>query len=107
MAGKGSAFGLGGCGCLTLFALAALLAVLAGGRVHANLGGMLCLLVIGGIAGLIVLLIYNQGREDAILESQPKKPVPPAEPVPCASCGTMIPNGSSVCPKCGWTYTKC
>ena len=24
----------------------------------------------------------------------------------CLSCGEVIPDGSSVCPKCGWSYAK-
>lgn len=28
------------------------------------------------------------------------------EPTTCVICRSTIPGGSSVCPKCGWTYTK-
>ncbi|MEO5712924.1 MAG: hypothetical protein ABIT37_05490 [Luteolibacter sp.] len=24
----------------------------------------------------------------------------------CLSCGAVIPDGSSICPKCGWTYVQ-
>ena len=27
-----------------------------------------------------------------------------SEPTTCAACRATIPAGSSVCPKCGWTY---
>ena len=23
----------------------------------------------------------------------------------CLQCGTVIPHGVTICPKCGWTYT--
>ena len=60
----GQAFFKGGCGCLSIFAVLGLLAVLLGGRVHADICGLAALFVIGGIIGLIVLAIYNRGRRD-------------------------------------------
>jgi hypothetical protein len=61
---SGQAFLKGGCGCLLIFAALGLLAVLLGGRVHADFLGLVALFVIGGIIGLIVLAIYNRGRRD-------------------------------------------
>lgn len=60
----GQAFLKGGCGCLLVFAVTALIAVLFGGRVHADLGGLVLLFLIGGVVGLVVLAIYNRGRRD-------------------------------------------
>ena len=54
----------GGCGCLLLFAVFALLAVMFGGRAHIDAGGFVMLFVIGGLLGLIVLAIYSRGRHD-------------------------------------------
>jgi hypothetical protein len=65
MNGKGQAFVKGGCGCLLAFAAVALLAVVVGGRAHIDLGGAVCLFVVGGVVGLVVLAIYNKGRRDA------------------------------------------
>lgn len=59
---KGGAFLKGGCGCLLAFAALALLASIAGGHAHIDLGGAICLFVFGG---LVVLAIYNKGRRDA------------------------------------------
>jgi hypothetical protein len=61
---RGSAFIKGGCGCLLLFLVVAFLTVIAGGHARADLGGLLCLFVIGGVVGLVVLAIYNRGRRD-------------------------------------------
>lgn len=65
MASKGEAFIGGGCGCLALFAIVALIAVSLGGHAHINFGGALCLFAGGGLLGLLVLAIYNKGRRDA------------------------------------------
>ena len=62
---KGTAFAKGGCGCLIAFAALGLLALLFGGNVNIDLGGVVFLFVIGGIAGLIVLAIYSKGKKDA------------------------------------------
>jgi hypothetical protein len=61
----GQAFLKGGCGCLLLFAALGFIAVLLGGSVHADIGGLICLFVTGGIIGLVILAIYNRGRRDA------------------------------------------
>jgi hypothetical protein len=61
---KGQAFVKGGCGCLILFAVLALIAVLLGGHARADLGGLVILFLIGGVIGLVVLAIYNRGRRD-------------------------------------------
>ncbi len=65
MSEKGRAFVKGGFGCLLAFAALALLAVVAGGHAHIDLGGAICLFVVGGLVGLVVLAIYNKGRRDA------------------------------------------
>jgi len=75
MGEKGPAFAKGGFGCLLAFAVLALLAVCAGGHAHINLGGAICLFVVGGLVGLVVLAIYNKGRRDAI--RPPDKDEPP------------------------------
>ena len=62
---KGDAFVKGGCGCLIAFVVLGLSCALIGGNVHIDLGGVILLFVIGGILGLIVLAIYNKGRNDA------------------------------------------
>ena len=62
MGEKSAAFAKGGCGCLLAFALLALIAIVLGGRVRIDLGGAVLLFVIGGIIGLVVLMIYNKGR---------------------------------------------
>lgn len=60
----GGAFLKGGLGCLLLFVVFAVLAVLFGGHAHADGGGIMMLFVIGGIVGLIARAIYNRGRRD-------------------------------------------
>jgi hypothetical protein len=105
MAYKGSAFVKGGCGCLALFVLLALLAVLAGGHAHANLGGLLVLFLIGGGIGLVVLAIYDKGGRDATASGDSRGTGESSNAVECSACGTMIPAGSSVCPNCGRSNT--
>ena len=61
---KSEAFIKGGCGCLLVFAVLGFLAVIVGGKVHADILGLLALFVIGGVIGLIVLAVYNHGRRD-------------------------------------------
>lgn len=38
--------------------------VLIGGHMHIDPGGAICLFVIGGLIGLVVLAIYNKGRRE-------------------------------------------
>lgn len=64
MGEKANAFAAGGCGCLTVFAVFAGLALLVGGRAHINIGGAVLLFVCGGFVGLLVLWIYNKGKRD-------------------------------------------
>lgn len=120
MEGGCGAFIKGGCGCLIAFAFLALLAVLAGGRAHIDLGGALCLFVIGGLIGLALLLIYNKGRSDAtpskvepilsdvqIEEIEPhddEGSLGPAEAIQCLECGYAISTDVDLCPKCGWSW---
>ena len=47
-----------------VFAATAVIAVLLGGRAHADIGGLILLFLIGGIVGWVVLAIYNRGRRD-------------------------------------------
>jgi hypothetical protein len=74
MSEKGQAFAKGGCGCLIAFAVVAVLAVALGGHAHIDPGGAICLFVVGGLLGLIVLAIYNKGKRDATLPSERENP---------------------------------
>ena len=65
MSEQGEAFVKGGCGCLIGFVVLGLSCALVGGRFRIDLGGAVMLFVIGGVIGLIVLAIYNKGRDDA------------------------------------------
>lgn len=65
MGEKSQAFVKGGCGCLVAFAVLALVVVLVGGRVRIDLGGAVCLFVVGGLIALVILAVYNKGRRDA------------------------------------------
>jgi hypothetical protein len=64
MEGTGSAFVKGGLGCLGAFLIIGLFFVLIGGHMHIDAGGACCLFVGGGLIGLLVLWIYNKGKED-------------------------------------------
>ncbi len=65
MGQKTNAFAKGGCGCLLVFLVLGLFAVLLGGNVHIDPGGAIMLFVIGGVIGLVVLMIYNKGKADS------------------------------------------
>lgn len=65
MEDKGQAFIKGGVGCLIAFFVIGLFMVLIGGSMHIDAGGACCLFVGGGLLGLLVLWIYNKGKEDA------------------------------------------
>jgi hypothetical protein len=58
---RGAAFVKGAFGCLLAFLAIGLAFVLLGGHMHINLGGAICLFVVGGAIGLIVLAFYNKG----------------------------------------------
>ena len=60
---KATAFAKGGAGCIVLFIVLGVIAVLVGGNVHADLGGIVLLFVIGGVLGLVYRFIYNKGRD--------------------------------------------
>lgn len=62
---QAGAFAKGGCGCLIAFAVIALFFVLIGGSAHIDVGGAICLFVGGGLIGLLVLWVYNKGKQDA------------------------------------------
>ena len=62
--GNGKAFLKGGVGCLLGFVILGLLAVVVGGSVTADAGGILLLFAIGGLIGLIVNWIYQKGRKN-------------------------------------------
>ena len=70
MENKGSSFLKGGAGCFAAFVVLALLALLFGGSVHLDVGGVVILFVIGGIIGLVVNWIYQKGRRDASDEDE-------------------------------------
>lgn len=59
----GGAFAKGALGCVGVFVLLGIGVLLAGGSVRLDLGGLILLLLIGGVLGLIVRLIYNAGRQ--------------------------------------------
>lgn len=65
MADEGKAFVKGGVGCFVIFIVLAILAVIFGGNVHADLGGVVILFVIGGVIGLVANWIYQKGKRDA------------------------------------------
>ncbi len=65
MSEKGDAFVKGGCGCIVAFLVIGLSCVLIGGSMHIDIFGAIMLFVIGGVIGLIVLAIYNKGKQDA------------------------------------------
>jgi hypothetical protein len=69
-----SAFAKGGCGCLIAFFVVGFLVVAAGGSFFIDLGGFILLFVIGGVIGLVVLAIYNRGRNDAIAGNAKRDP---------------------------------
>ncbi|QEG34425.1 hypothetical protein [Bythopirellula goksoeyrii] len=64
MGEKASAFTKGGCGCLLAFAGFAVIALLLGGSAHIDIGGAILLFLIGGLLGLLILWIYNKGKND-------------------------------------------
>jgi hypothetical protein len=106
MSDKGSAFLKGGCGCLALFVLLAMFAVLAGGHAHANIGGLVVLFIIGGVGGLVVMAIYNWGRRDGTAADDPDRTGTASQSTECSTCGAAIPADSQVCPQCGRGNTK-
>jgi len=74
MSGSGRAFMKGGAGCLVAFLVLGLLAVVLGGTMHFDIGGLILLFVIGGVVGLVVFAIYNKGRRDEGQERYPRRP---------------------------------
>ncbi len=65
MEGNGAAFVKGGCGCLTAFLAVGLLCVLFGGHMNIDPLGAVLLFIIGGVIGLVVLAVYNRGKQNA------------------------------------------
>lgn len=61
---KWAAFAKGGSGCLVAALALGLLCVLVGGRMHADIGGLILVFVVGGVLGLIALAVYNKGKRD-------------------------------------------
>lgn len=55
----------GGVGCFVVFVVLGVLALLLGGNVHLDIGGVVLLFIIGGILGLVVNWIYQKGKRDA------------------------------------------
>ena len=62
MGEKSEAFAKGGCGCLVTFLVVGLFVVMIGGSMHIDIGGAIMLFVIGGVIGLVVLTVYNKGK---------------------------------------------
>jgi hypothetical protein len=58
---KSSAFLKGGLGCLGLFLVVGLIFLIAGGHVYIDLGGAICLFVVGGVLGLLIFAIWRRG----------------------------------------------
>ena len=65
MENKAGAFVKGGVGCFVVFVVLGVLALLLGGNVHLDIGGVVLLFIIGGILGLVVNWIYQKGKRDA------------------------------------------
>ncbi|MBK1881272.1 hypothetical protein JIN85_02530 [Luteolibacter pohnpeiensis] len=61
---KTKSFLQGGLGCLLFFFILAGLALALGGRVRADLPGVLALFVIGGLLGLLANWFYQKGKKD-------------------------------------------
>ena len=78
---KTEAFLKGGCGCLLAFAAVGAVALLLGGGVRADPGGLICLFVGGGLLGLGALAIYNRGRRDGGGGPPAPPPYAPGPPV--------------------------
>ncbi|MDP0492662.1 MAG: hypothetical protein Q7Q71_16580 [Verrucomicrobiota bacterium JB023] len=70
MSSRGKSFLKGGLGCLGIFLLLGFVAVLAGGSMHLDAGGVILLLLIGGGLGLIGHWIYQKGVHDAEAEDE-------------------------------------
>ena len=74
MADKTTAFFKGGCGCLAAFIVIGLACVLIGGHMHIDVGGAICLFVVGGLIGLVVLAIYQKGAREGRQEGDDDRP---------------------------------
>lgn len=86
---KARSFIKGGTGCLALFLVLALLALIFGGTVEIGWGSAVMLFIAGGIIGLVVNAIYQKGRRDASggvgkpeLERTPPPAVSQISPLP-------------------------
>lgn len=64
MSDKGRAAAKGSLGCVAAFVVLGLLAVIFGGSVYIDAGGLVLLLVIGAVIGLVVNSIYQKGKRD-------------------------------------------
>lgn len=66
MAERSIYFLKGGFGCLGLFVLMGLLALLVGGSFYLDPGGAVALFCVGGIIGLVYLWAKRRGRAEAL-----------------------------------------
>jgi hypothetical protein len=92
------AFVKGGCGCLLAFAALGAVALMAGGRVRINCGGVVLLFLVGGVIGLVALAVFGKRRRD---DGVTYSPAPPRSRVwTCVSCGSDNDPSTSTCANC-------
>lgn len=96
--GASKTFVKGGCGCIVAFFVGGFFIILlaGGGRVHADIGGLILLFVVGGLIALAVSAFRGKRKPD------PGAPPPPASgPWLCTHCGCTNPTGTVECGNCG------
>lgn len=100
MSERSAAFVKGGCGCLAAFAAIGALALLAGGRVTVNCGGLAILFVIGGGIGLIGFAVYKKGVRAGQGVAPPLSPPAAPRPWTCLACATDNAPEAGICRNC-------